>query len=73
MMAISADEIPTGPIARALIDFSTEGTFPDEHVSSLQLMPDVLPPVIDELAAAKAETKVPVGFSGRTRRRAKRW
>lgn len=58
-MAVATPDSPAGQIAQALVDFSVEGAFPEESVSSLTVDSDALPAAIEALASAKAKLQVP--------------
>ncbi|KAJ9143689.1 Centromere/kinetochore protein zw10 [Pleurostoma richardsiae] len=47
-------------IGQALVEFSVDGRFPEEQVSSLHLRPEQLPPAIQALADAKDRLKVEI-------------
>lgn len=57
-MASSAPQKPGTQIGQALVDFATQGAFPEEAASSLTLSPEALPPAIEALAQAKAKLQV---------------
>lgn len=57
-MAVAMPDSPAGQIAQALVDFSVEGAFPEESVSSLTVDSDALPAAIEALASAKAKLQV---------------
>lgn len=48
----------TGALGQALIDFTINGRFPEEDVSSLKLSSEELPPAIQALAEAKSSLEV---------------
>lgn len=45
-------------LGQALVGFTTNGVFPEDHVSSLKLTPEELPQAIEALAQAKSNLKV---------------
>jgi protein transport protein DSL1/ZW10 len=47
-----------GALGRALVDFTTDGAFPEEDVSSLKLSSEELSPAIKALAEAKSKLEV---------------
>lgn len=47
-----------GALGQALVDFTTNGAFPEEDVSSLTLTFEELPPAIQALAEAKSTLEV---------------
>lgn len=49
---------PVGAVGRALVDFTTNGAFPEEDVSSLQLSSEQLAPAVEALAQAKSKLEV---------------
>lgn len=65
-MAVATPISPAGQIAQALVDFSVEGAFPEESVSSLTVDSDALPAAIEALASAKAKLQVPTVTSRAT-------
>ncbi len=46
------------PVGQALVDFSVDGLFPEEDVSSIALGPERLPGALLALAGAKAKLEV---------------
>ena len=60
-MATIADGGVSSGIGSALVDFSVNGLFPEEDVSSLKLSPDQLPAAIEAVDGAR--TKLQVGCS----------
>lgn len=46
---------PAGAVGRALVDFTVEGAFPEEDVSSLKLSSEELSPAVKALAEAKSK------------------
>ncbi|KAJ4419027.1 ribosome biogenesis protein ytm1 [Neurospora sp. IMI 360204] len=59
-MAIATQDSPAGQIAQALVDFSVEGAFPEESVSSLTVDSHALPAAIEALASAKAKLQAEI-------------
>ncbi|KAK4226226.1 hypothetical protein QBC38DRAFT_480998 [Podospora fimiseda] len=53
-MATATEAVPTAQIAQALVEFSVNGEFPEENVSSLTIDAAALPEAIKALANAKA-------------------
>lgn len=49
---------PVGAVGRALVDFTTNGAFPEEDVSSLKLSSEELSPAVKALAEAKSKLEV---------------
>lgn len=47
-----------GALGQALVEFTTQGAFPEEGISDLKLSSDQLPPAIQSLAQAKANLEV---------------
>jgi centromere/kinetochore protein ZW10 len=47
-----------GQLARALVDFSVRGSFPEDEISSLPVNAESLPAAIKALADAKAKLQV---------------
>lgn len=47
-----------GAVGRALVDFTTNGAFPEDDVSSLKLSSEELSPAIKALAEAKSQLEV---------------
>lgn len=58
-MTSQSQDTPAGQIARALIDFTLKGEFPEEQVSSLSIDSEVLPSAVEALANAKSKLQVP--------------
>ncbi len=56
-------EIEAGQIAQALVDFTINGAFPEEAVSTLLINPATLPSAIEALANAKSTLQVPPPLS----------
>jgi len=48
----------TGAVGRALVDFTIDGAFPEEDVSSLRLSSEELSPAVKALAEAKSKLEV---------------
>ncbi|KAG8158785.1 hypothetical protein KVR01_011228 [Diaporthe batatas] len=46
---------PAGAVGRALVDFTVDGAFPEEDVSSLKLSSEELSPAVQALAEAKSK------------------
>ncbi len=61
-MSPAAATDPSAQIARALVDFSVEGAFPEENVSLLAVTAEDLAPAINALATAKSRLEVPSPF-----------
>ncbi|KAM7207550.1 hypothetical protein V8F20_002028 [Naviculisporaceae sp. PSN 640] len=59
-MASPSPDTPAGQIARALVDFSLKGEFPEEHVSSLSIDSEVLPSAIEALANTKSKLQAEI-------------
>ncbi|KAK3403202.1 hypothetical protein B0T20DRAFT_19354 [Sordaria brevicollis] len=59
-MAVATPDSPAGQIAQALVDFSVEGAFPEESVSSLAVDSDALPAAIEALASAKSKLQAEI-------------
>ncbi|KAK3940724.1 hypothetical protein QBC46DRAFT_312993 [Diplogelasinospora grovesii] len=59
-MASPSTDTSIAQIAQALVEFSTQGSFPDEKVSTLKLEATVLPSAIEALANAKAKLEAEV-------------
>ena len=57
-MATPLQDSPAGQLAQALVDYSLDGAFPEENVSSLLVNPEALPPAIEALASAKSKLQV---------------
>ena len=57
-MATVAQDTPAGQIAQSLVDFSVQGAFPEESISSLTVDANALPTAIQALADAKAKLQV---------------
>lgn len=49
---------PIGAVGKALVDFTTNGAFPEEDVSSLKLTSEELCPAVQALAEAKSKLEV---------------
>lgn len=49
---------PAGAVGRALVDFTVDGAFPEEDVSSLKLSAEELSPAVQALAEAKSKLEV---------------
>lgn len=49
---------PVGAVGQALVDFTTNGAFPEEDVSSLKLSSGELSPAVQALAEAKSKLEV---------------
>lgn len=48
----------SGAIGEALVEFTTNGAFPEEDASSLKLSSQELPPAINALSEAKSKLEV---------------
>ncbi|KAK4191618.1 Centromere/kinetochore protein zw10 [Podospora australis] len=59
-MAAATQNAPIAQISQALVDFTLNGSFPEENVSSLALQPEALPEAIKALADAKAKLQAEV-------------
>ncbi|KAM7223463.1 hypothetical protein V8F06_001340 [Rhypophila decipiens] len=59
-MATLSQDSSAGQIAQALVDFSLNGAFPEEQVSSLSIDSDVLPSAIEALAAVKSKLQAEI-------------
>ncbi|KAH8887339.1 hypothetical protein GQ53DRAFT_749822 [Thozetella sp. PMI_491] len=59
-MTSAAPKRPLGPVAQALVEFSVNGAFPEETVSSLVVGPEELPPAIEALAQAKRKLEAEI-------------
>jgi len=57
-MANSPKESPARQIAQALVDFSVDGSFPEETVVALAVDSTALPSAIEALASAKSKLQV---------------
>ena len=57
-MSPAAAADPSAQIARALVDFSVDGAFPEENVSLLAVTAEELAPAINALATAKSRLEV---------------
>lgn len=53
-----SSEGPIGAVGKALVDFTTNGAFPEEDVSSLKLSSEELSPAVQALAEAKSKLEV---------------
>lgn len=49
---------PGGAVGQALVDFTINGAFPEEDVSSLKLSAQELSPAVEALAEAKSKLEV---------------
>lgn len=58
VLAMAAAEPPPVQTAQALVDFSLNGSFPEDTVSSLPIDAESLPAAIKALADAKAKLQV---------------
>lgn len=58
MASTLRESSPAGQLAQALVDYSLDGAFPEEKVSSLLVDPEALPPAIEALANAKLNLQV---------------
>ena len=57
-MTTVADGGASSGIGKALVNFSVDGLFPEEDVSSLKLSPDELPAAIEAVAEARVKLQV---------------
>jgi centromere/kinetochore protein ZW10 len=57
-MATATPEKPPEQVAQALVEFTLQGAFPEEAVSTLNIGPEELPPAIEALAKAKSKLLV---------------
>jgi centromere/kinetochore protein ZW10 len=55
---MASSDPPAAQMAQALVDFSVQGAFPEDTVSSLTIDPESLPTAIKALADAKAKLQV---------------
>ncbi|KAH8908938.1 hypothetical protein BR93DRAFT_977027 [Coniochaeta sp. PMI_546] len=59
-MAASTQEYPPEQVARALVEFTLRGTFPEEAVSSLTIGSEELAPSIEALAETKSKLQAEI-------------